>query len=149
MINIAKILKNVPKGTKLYSLVIGECILLEVKDDDEYPIRVKINNYDNNNNYEMFTKDGKYFDGDYGANGECLLFPSKENRNWDKFKIEKYEFKPFDKVLARDSDDSKWRCDLFSSKGEHYYICVGEIWNQCIPYNEDTKHLIGTSKAFV
>lgn len=56
--------------------------------------------------------------------------------------------KPFDKVLVRDTKLQKWSCDLFSYIGneEGYpYICAGSAYNMVIPYNEDTKHLLGTS----
>lgn len=54
-------------------------------------------------------------------------------------------FQPFDKVMVRVGNKSKWTCDLFSHyhKGFH---CVGcDDWIQCIPYNDDTKHLLGTT----
>lgn len=59
---------------------------------------------------------------------------------------QEYEFKPFDKVLVKDHDeDSGWRCSLFSHKNEDgLYICVGSIFEQCIPY-EGNEHLLGTS----
>lgn len=59
---------------------------------------------------------------------------------------QEYEFKPFDKVLVKDHDeDSEWRCGLFSHKNEDgLYICVGSIYEQCIPY-EGNEHLLGTS----
>lgn len=59
---------------------------------------------------------------------------------------QEYEFKPFDKVLVKDHDeDSEWRCDLFSRKNEDgLYICVGSIYEQCIPY-EGNEHLLGTT----
>jgi hypothetical protein len=148
MINIAEILKSVPTGTKLYSPLIGECILEEVNDDDNYPIKVKVS--DNDDLVEHFTKDGKYFDGAYGVNGECLLFPSKENRDWNKFEVEKpYKFKPFDPVLVRDMTSDDWRCNYFSHIDGENYICMGSSWNYCIPYNDETKHLIGTNKSFM
>lgn len=60
-----------------------------------------------------------------------------------------YEFKPFDKVLARDSETDKWRADMFSHKSkEGNFVCIGYIWKQCIPYNEQTAHLIGTTEKW-
>ena len=56
------------------------------------------------------------------------------------------EFKPFDKVLVRDDEDEMWRIDLFShtiETGE--YVCLEYAWKQCIPYNEQTAHLLGTA----
>lgn len=46
-----------------------------------------------------------------------------------------HEFKPFDKVLVRNSDRGRWRCDFFSyMRDDGVYICVGSAWRQCIPY---------------
>lgn len=151
MINIAEILKNVPTGIKLYSPLIGECILEEVNDNDNYPIKVKVS--DNDDFVEHFTKDGKYFDDAYGVDGECLLFPSKENRDWSTFKVEKsYEFKPFDKVLVRNKDNEPWSIQFFGyydelAKDVAPYICLGnsmciaDTFKQCIPFEGNEKLL--------
>ena len=58
-----------------------------------------------------------------------------------------YNFKPFDKVLVRDSDDEKWSCDFFCYMEEGQAICTGSYWLQCLPYNEETAKLIGTTKS--
>lgn len=61
----------------------------------------------------------------------------------------KCEFKPFDKVLVRFSLDSEWCASIFSHKSEYgQYICCGTVYNQCIPYNEQTAHLLGTTNNF-
>lgn len=58
----------------------------------------------------------------------------------------KCEFKPFDKVVVRDTEYSTWCADLFSHIDEDYrYACVGATWSFCIPYNEETAKLIGTT----
>lgn len=58
----------------------------------------------------------------------------------------KCEFKPFDKVVVRDTEYSTWCADLFSHIDEDYrYACVGATWSFCIPYNEETAHLLGTT----
>lgn len=61
-----------------------------------------------------------------------------------------FNFQPFDKVLARDEAGEIWHCDFFShvddEGGKH---CVGAWYDQMIPYNEDTKHLIGTTKPYI
>lgn len=57
------------------------------------------------------------------------------------------ELKPFDKVLIRDHDDEKWSCDLFSYMEDGKAICVGTYGFQCLPYNEDTAKLVGTTKS--
>lgn len=78
MKNIAEILKNCPKGTKLYSSIFGEVELDEVT--DSIFVRHALNK----------TLIAFYTDGKYHSNGECILFPSKENRDWNKFKAFKY-----------------------------------------------------------
>ena len=77
---------------------------------------------------------------------------AKENKAWDAEKKQivdlkpKIELKPFDKVLARNSNTQKWEADLFSFKSDTgLYHCVGFIYNQCIPY-EGKEHLLGTTK---
>ena len=62
----------------------------------------------------------------------------------------KHEFKPFDKVLVRNHDGEIWCCALFSHKD--FSLVTPTIittdnmaWKQCIPYNEQTKHLVGTT----
>lgn len=60
----------------------------------------------------------------------------------------KCELKPFDKVLVRDSNDHEWKAGIFSHYGEglnYPFICVGCGYGYCIPYNEETKHLLGTA----
>lgn len=66
------------------------------------------------------------------------------------FKIElktEFEFKPYDKVLVRESNDFPWRIDLFShiQDGAKPYVCLYHYWKYCIPYNDQTKHLLGTT----
>lgn len=65
----------------------------------------------------------------------------------------KVEFKPFDKVLCRNSKDDTWEADFFARltrKEIDYtqsgkYLCVGDLWMYCIHYNEVTAHLLGTT----
>lgn len=80
-INIAEILRNTPKGTKLYSPLFGECNLDEVCTSDRktYPI-ILLTSADT---LVGFTKNGHYVDGFEDA--ECMLFPSDRMRDWDKF----------------------------------------------------------------
>lgn len=60
----------------------------------------------------------------------------------------KYKFKPYDKVLVRESNDFPWRIDLFShiQDGAKPYVCLYHYWKYCIPYNDQTAHLLGTDK---
>lgn len=80
--NIAEILKYCPKGTKLYSLVDGEVTLERIENPIcvQYPIEVNTKYHQNS----YYTKDGLLSDS---INGECVLFPSKEQRDWSTFRI--------------------------------------------------------------
>ena len=83
----------------------------------------------------------------------------KEGKAWDAEKKTivdlkpKCEFNPFDKVLCRNSKDDTWEADFFARltrKEIDYtqsgkYLCVGDLWMYCIPYNEETAHLLGTT----
>ena len=67
----------------------------------------------------------------------------------DKPKFNPEDLKPFDKVLVRDNVGNIWRCNLFSNLNKvvgYDYQCVANCWNFCIPYNEETKHLVGTTE---
>lgn len=205
-LNLVKILENAPKGTKLYSPLCGECELDKVSENFIY---VVVNRGDDKGNIEeIFCSNGMY----HNNRGECVLFPSKENRDWSTFKIEKkkesikvgdylrqnatgdlykvtdidevgnklcylkkliyngttedrqltgyYEaeiweyfekatkfdpnsLKPFDCVLVRDR--CKWHISHFQEISEGVYrVENGMLFDVCIPYNEDTKHLLGT-----
>ena len=70
-----------------------------------------------NLNALYFSSDGRFCDYE---NGECMLFPSKENRNWDTFKIPKKhkEFEPFQKVLISGIIDNVWY--WFATLYSHY-----------------------------
>ena len=80
-LNLVEILKDCPEGTKLYSPVFGE-VEFESINDIIGPIVVTTNT----GNAECFTADGKMYTR---YNGECLLFPSKEQRDWSKFNVKK------------------------------------------------------------
>lgn len=57
------------------------------------------------------------------------------------------ELKPFDKVVVRCSEADRWSVDFFSYKVTNGYICTGDAWfGYCLPYNEETAKLIGTTK---
>lgn len=234
-INIAEILRDCPKGTKLYSPLFGKCELAGVN-NSKCPIEIKAQRTDGAIP-KFLMKDGRYFDGYEEA--ECSLFPSARMRDWNKFfkrgdvvvneysglitvfdgwknddytkfnttidyykvsdswgkediyctgiyrratdeerakfiaaaekhyggkynpktlqvepvkvPIPKCSFEPFQKVLARDSCNEKWKADYFS----HYnneensllkYCCVGEYYKVCIAY-EGNEHLLGTDKS--
>lgn len=228
--NLLEILKNVSRGTKLYSPAFGKVKFKCIYND-------KIVVEDSVGIERLFHSNGNFY-----VDGECMLFPSRENRDWNTFipfkkgdilisqngnpfifngiidknsntlgnicginiigrfvigkdintnsdwtpnlnirkatekerdafifrinqegyywnsctctlkSIKKFnisELKPFDKVLVRDSDKGLWHIDFYSHyrKEAYYkYECSSACYGQCIPYNDETKHLVGTDK---
>ena len=55
-------------------------------------------------------------------------------------------FEPFEKVLIRNYDYQQWTASFFSHKVKEGYICIGGLWNQCIPY-EGNEHLLSTTHS--
>ena len=94
-INIAEILKNSPKGTMLYSTVHGYVELIDIHRD---VIRCKP---DYLNTIISFYSDGRWVVN----RGECILFPSKENRDWSTFKL---PFKDGDILYINYGDSFKY-----------------------------------------
>lgn len=83
-INIVEILKDKPQGTKLYSSACGKCKLEEV-DDKSFKISFYNSKFGFMNGGEGYLdKNGKLYD-----DGECVVFPSKEMRDWNKFAWQK------------------------------------------------------------
>lgn len=82
-LNLVKILKDCPKGTKLYSPALGECALEGVNDNNDYPIKVTYKIINNDTRFDYFTKYGYLLINKPDA--ECMLFPSKEQRDWNKW----------------------------------------------------------------
>lgn len=79
---------------------------------------------------------------------------AEEGKRWDSEKKQivdlpkKCELNPFDRVLVRDNSKQKWIPDMyrFYDKDEEFpYNCFSSTYKRCIPYNEDTKHLLGTT----
>ena len=238
-LNLVEILKDCPKGIKLYSTIFGDVKFNHVE-NDTYPIVLDVR--------EGFTfrvsQDGRYIND---FNGECTLFPSKEQRDWSKFNPKKnglvstcefkdgdivainsglqvfilqrpksdlqgnchigYDFEtkefffsrerfdrlateeekqklfdtikksgykwnaetkileklikpkfdpktlhPFDRVLVRLTRDCIWNATFFSHYDKEInwgcHPCVTtscKSYDKCIPYNDETKHLLGTS----
>lgn len=82
-LDLIKILKNVPRGTKLYSTIQGDVIFTEIANGRLYPIKCTNIDKDNESYHYAYTTNGKFIDV---FKGECVLFPSKEQRDWAKFK---------------------------------------------------------------
>lgn len=154
-LNLIEILKDCPKGTKLYSPIFGEVEFEGVYNNAIYPIAVKAKtNPIEGECTEQFIYLAPSGTFDISFNGECMLFPSREERDWSKFKLKKSKFDPktlcpFEKILARDEKNEYWRCTFFShirdEEGIRFkYVTTNDCYKRCIPYNDDTKHLVGT-----
>lgn len=152
-IDLTKILRNCPKGTKFYSYIFGEETYFKgvsLYQGNPRPVFI-YGKYGEEHDFYLSRKGHPYAD-DYG---ECCIFPSKEQRDWSKFtapwyKKERFDpktLKPFDRILTRDEHYEFWGCDIFShiSDDEPFkYITISNSWKCCIPYNDETKHLLGT-----
>lgn len=146
-IDLTKILENCPVGWEFWSDNYGKVRFKCINKSYDRPIFVK--RTDGGNAY--YTKEG-WCSKDFSAS--CLLWPSKDCRDWSKFtapwyKKEKFDpktLKPFDRVLVRDRDIEHWICNLFSHIINDEYLCIGSCFIYCIPYNDDTKHLVGTKE---
>ena len=166
-IDLTKILKNCPKGWKFYSSVHGEVKFKAIKfqrlkyiydphvpichqqifEEDQLPIKFTVQDVE-----YCVSSAGEHIKG----KGECTFFPSKDQRDWSKFtapwyRKEKFDPKtlqPFDKVLVRSLRTAKWRCEHFSyfKEGDDHPYMASTSYAFGVPYNEDTKHLIGTTK---
>ena len=150
-IDLVKILNGCPEGTEFYSTVYGEVRFMKIDSSFMRPIIVRDNFI---GDLIHITNGGREICGC----GECTLFPAKDQRDWSKFvrfwdkpKVEKFDpktFHPFDKVLVRTNHKGFWSCDLYSHINYEYManvVCAGDVWEMCIPYNDDTKHLLGTT----
>ena len=125
--NIAEILKDAPKGTKLYSPLFGEVALKSVSDGI---IKVKLEA-----SVSTFCGDGRYYQS--YPNSECLLFPSKDKRNWDNV----YFLKNNAPVMVSD-DGYDWRlrnfrdshvANLLDKDGNIVTYCY---WNYVVPISK-------------
>ena len=156
-LDLTKILEGCPKGTKFYSSNYGDVTFFEISPyaRERYPIRLHYRSLNINSQplIVSLTEDGRSV---YGYDGECTLFPSKDQRDWNKFerfwdkpKKERFDvntLQPFDKVLMRTNERSIWEPDFFGYKDGNWIMCVTIGNLECIPYNEETKHLIGTKE---
>ena len=162
IIDLTKILRNCPIGWPLWSSVYGDVEFIEIH--RKPVLRTRENEWlgqvihDCNHPVRFWTTNGiEHCVSSRGEMikgcGECTLFPSRDQRDWSKFtapwyKKEKFDPKtlqPFDRVLVRDRDIEHWICSLFSHIINDEYLCIGSCFIYCIPYNDDTKHLVGTT----
>ena len=152
-LDLTKILEGCPKGTEFYHAGFGRVWFVGIDLDSDYPIRLSLNNDPCDNTF--LTKKGTV---NVQYDGECILFPSRTQRDWNKFerfwdkpKVEKFDPKtlqPFDKVLMRNHSTDIWQPNFFGYINEYAnnnIVFAGFWWKCCIPYNEETKHLVGAS----
>lgn len=127
-INIVEILKDKPQGTKLYSSACGKCKLEEV-DDKSFKISFYSSKFGFMNGGEGYLdKNGKLYD-----DGECVVFPSKEMRDWSKF-----AWKKGDVLVSNDGGTEvifdKWYDDTYTNFYSKHYLNSEDENN--IKYNE-------------
>lgn len=116
-INIVEILKHKPQGTKLYSSACGKCRLGEV-DDKSFKISFYNSKFGFMNGGEGYLdKNGKLYD-----DGECVVFPSKEMRDWSKFAWKKGD------VLVCKDDNSHIIFEKFND--DTYATFTGKLYYQ-------------------
>jgi hypothetical protein len=134
-IDLTKILKDCPRGAAFYSAVGGKVNFEHISEDPDYPIVTNDNNY---------TKEGY----EYKDKGECVLFPSKEQRDWSKF-VPTWEQKkpkvkvtihPFDRMLIRKNVKMKWQGTIIVKAPDVRFSSP-----VLIPYNEITAPLLDTN----
>ena len=160
-IDLTKILKDCPKETELYSPMYGKvyfnCTFYSGEDGIIYCYKTRLREgcarpiNSQCTDIVVFYNNGTTGNLDFNITPECMLFPSKEQRSWTDFiapwlKKERFDpktLKAFDKIIFK--GHGMWFCGLFSHI-HNSYACVGETYYTCvIPYNDDTKHLVGTT----
>ena len=152
-IDLTKILKDCPDGWEFFTPICGEVKFCNTS--EFLPIAVT----DERGLILNFSKEGFYNDHGSYLSVECLLFPSKDQRDWSKFsapwfrkrRFDYRTLKHFDKVLARNNEDYEWVCGLFAGitgrKNFPYSVYCKDCkdYKYCIPCDEYTESLIGTT----
>ena len=149
-IDLTKMLKNCPKGWEFYSPFMGDVKFCEVDQKVNTVVVILKSgglcdfNEDGTIELEGITSD------------EIMLYPSRDHRDWSKFtapwykkgKFDPNTLKTFDRVLTRHFDDERWEINFYSYTNPNWlwpYTCMDKSYKYCIPYNDDTKHLVGTT----
>ena len=128
-LNIAEILKDKPRGTKLYSMIHGKCSF-EAVTDEIFKINFYTSKFGLTQSGECtLIKFGNMYDG-----GECIIFPSKEMRDWEKF-----SWKKGDVLISSDGSIEvifdKWYDDTYTSFYCKHYL-NSEDKNKIVYYEE-------------
>ena len=151
-LNLVAILKDCPKGTKLYSPIFGEVEFNCIYKSERGTIECE-----NECGVWYFNIDGTITIGNVTSQ-IIMLYPSKDQQDWSKFKVKsnkpKFDpktFQPFDKVLVKRGDKSYhvWFPDFISlppNDIDKTVLCMTtDDVVMAIPYNEETKHLLETN----
>ena len=127
MINIVEKLKDCPQGTKLYSPLFGEVELVRIDiENPRFPIIVKVLNDESPFSNVTFTAEGKWYSF---KQSECLLFPSKDNKDWNKFRI---PVKKGDIMMIPNSYHAFITTGEFTDNGSVMFICGVDEDNEFI-----------------
>ena len=149
-LNLCEILKYCPDGETFWSPMLGDVKLHNVNQCVNAVFVTATNLTTWRINHDATIK----ING--GSSPETMLYPSRTQRDWSKFtapwlKKEKFDpktLKPFDEVVVRNIESNTWRIEYFSHINErrkpYQFYCSGDNFAYCIPYNDDTKHLVGT-----
>ena len=149
-LNLCEILKYCPQGETFWSPLLGDVKLYYTDQEAEKVVVTAVSNVNWSINadgtipIESFTSP------------EIMLYPSRELRDWTKVKYEKKKerfdpktLKAFDRVVVRNIQSNTWRIEYFSHIDErcktYPFYCSADNYAYCIPYNDDTKHLVGTT----
>ena len=148
-LNLCEILKYCPEGESFWSPLLGGVKFYDINQKRNFIVI----SLENGETWDI-NADGTITFGDV-TSPEIMLYPSREQRDWAKVKYEprKERFdpktlKPFDRVLVRSENIFNWNCSLFSNiddfSSKYPFSCLSMCYRFCIPYNDDTKHLVGT-----
>lgn len=156
-INLCEILKDCPEGTKFFSYIHGQVEFVKIDPTFSHPIIVQATpRIGGAKRPKSFSAEG-YYDNAY--DGACSLVPSLEQPDWSKWecpkpkkpKFDPKTLKPFDKVLVWEGyarGHKFWTTAVFShlfQEDEKLYAYCGSTFSRVLPYNDDTKHLVGTT----
>ena len=114
-INVLEVLESKPNGTKLWCVLFGKCFLDGIDINNIRPIRIGIEQGDTFKLTANAKLGGKYIDGD------CLLYPSKDMRDWSRF-----AWKKGDILISSDGGAEvifdKWYDDTYTSFYCKHYL---------------------------
>lgn len=147
-INLCEILKDCPKGEKFYSPLLGNVTFAYISWDFDKVMVNRCNSEEDEAEYDI-ESDGHIYIGSVKS-VDIMLYPSKDQLDWSKWECPKPKFDPktlkaFDRILSRHRQSHIWNADFFSFRRDGNICTVGNgYYDVAIPYNDDTKHLVGT-----